>query len=72
MNEEEFAEFWKNFKWPEVKPVYFRLYYNEKGKALFYSQEDLPGKYIDITPEHDSLEAELGLLDPPKPEEDPE
>lgn len=27
---------------------------------------------IDITPEHDSLEAELGLLDPPTPEEDPE
>jgi hypothetical protein len=31
--------------------VFWRLYYNEKGAPLFYSQEDNPGNYIDVTPE---------------------
>jgi len=50
MNEEEFLEFWKNHKWTDPKPVYYRLYYDVNGMPLFYSQEDMPGKYIDITP----------------------
>lgn len=56
MTEEEFLEFWHNFKWPEIKPVYRRLYYNDIGEPLFYSQEDLPGKYIDVTPEQFALQ----------------
>ena len=56
MTEGEFLEFWQNFKWPEVKPVYRRLYYNDAGEPLFYSQEDLPGKYIDVTPQQYALQ----------------
>ena len=45
MNEEEF---WANYKPVEIKPILYRLYYNDQGLPLFYSQEDLPGNYIDI------------------------
>ena len=31
----------------EIVPIY-RLYYNDQGEPLFYSQEDLPGNYIDV------------------------
>ena len=45
MNEEEF---WANYKPVEIKPILYRLYYNDQGLPLFYSQEDLPGKYVDV------------------------
>ena len=55
MNEQEFLNFWKTIEWPEEKTVYYRLYYDDSGQALFYSHEDQPGKYIDITPEQFAL-----------------
>jgi len=55
MNEQEFLEFWKAIEWPEIRPVYLRLYYDDLGLPLFYSHEDQPGKYIDITPEQFAL-----------------
>jgi hypothetical protein len=51
MTEEEFLDFWHNYKWTDAKPVHYRLYHDDAGFPLFYSHEDLPGKYIDITPE---------------------
>lgn len=55
MDEQEFLYFWKNIEWPKEKTIYYRLYYNDLGHALFYSHEDQPGKYIDITPEQFAL-----------------
>jgi len=48
MNEEEFWE-----ALPTTKPtsILYRLYYSNRGTPLFFSQEDLPGNYIDITRE---------------------
>lgn len=56
MTEQEFLEFWNNYKWTDAKPVYYRLYYSDSGEPLFYSHEDLPGKYIDVTPEQFALQ----------------
>ena len=56
MTEDEFLEFWKTFQWPEITPVHYRLYYDDAGLPLFYSQENLPGKYIDVTPTQFALQ----------------
>ena len=55
MNDQEFLEFWQTIEWPKVKTIHYRLYYDDSGKALFYSHEDQPGKYIDVTPEQFAL-----------------
>ena len=56
MNEQEFLDFWKAIEWPEIKTVYLRLYYDNLGRPLFYSHDDLPGKYIEVTPEQFALQ----------------
>ena len=48
MNEQEF---WAALQPASVKPTLYRLYYDDKGAPLFYSQEDLPGNYIDVSRE---------------------
>lgn len=50
-NTQNFLEFWDTYTWPEPKPVFFRLYYDDAGYALCYSMEDLPGCYLEITAE---------------------
>jgi hypothetical protein len=59
MTEDEFLEFWNNYQWTNVKPVHYRLYYDDAGLPLFYSHEELPGKYVDVTPEQFALQDRL-------------
>ena len=57
-DEETTQNFWEVFNnlTPFVMPVILRrLYYDDQGHPLFYSQEDLPGNYIDVTPEQYQL-----------------
>ena len=36
---------------PEPAPIFFRLYYNERGEPVSYSMDHLPGNYIEIDAE---------------------
>ncbi len=46
--------FWKavaEFEPPEIRPIFWRLYYNEKtGEPVEYTMQEREGTYIDITP----------------------
>ena len=51
MSEMTEAEFWAALAPIKLKTVTYRLYHDDYGFPLFYSMEDLPGKYIDIDQE---------------------
>lgn len=44
-------EFYAALQPVENAKILHRLYYDDSGLPLFFSQEDLPGNYIDITRE---------------------
>lgn len=44
-----FWEAWNNFVWPEIKTVSYRLYYHADGSPDFYTMEDLPGQWIEVS-----------------------
>ena len=50
--------FWlalSQFVSPELNPTTYRLYYDELGDPLFYSMEELPGNYVEVTLEMFSI-----------------
>lgn len=53
MNEttQNFLEVFSNLEPWQPPKVFWRLYYDDSGNPLFYTQEEKPGNYIDITPE---------------------
>ena len=50
-NDDIFREFWANYRWPDPKPIFYRLYHDDLGNPVIYTMEDLDGKYIDVTRE---------------------
>jgi len=48
---ENFWKVWNSFQWPEPKPISYRCYYREDGTPDFYTMEDLPGSWIEVSKE---------------------
>lgn len=53
MNEttENFWQVFNNLEPWQPPQVFWRLHYDDTGNPLFYTQEDKPGNYINVTPE---------------------
>ena len=53
MNEttKNFLQAWNQWTQPDVKPIFFRLYYDQQGNPITYSMEELPFDYIELTAE---------------------
>ena len=47
---DNFVQAAEQFTPTEFKQSSHRLYYDDLGDPLFYSMEDLPGNYIEVTP----------------------
>lgn len=52
---ENFWQVWNSLEPWSPPVVFWRLYHDDRGRPLFYSQEDKPGNYIDVTPEQYAL-----------------
>lgn len=47
---DSFLEAWRNLDLKEPPPVVRRLYYDDQGRPIQYSTEDLPGNCIEVDP----------------------
>lgn len=48
---QNFLQVFGNLPEWQLPKVHFRLYHDDQGRPIEYSQEDKPGNYIDISPE---------------------
>jgi len=71
---ENFWEALKNLQWPDAQPIFYRCYYREDGTPDFYTMEDLPGAWIEVSREvylqapsnARVIDGELKILEPQK------
>lgn len=55
------SEFWAALQnMPLPQQPFYRLYYDDHGRGLFYSMEDIPGNYIEIT--HEQYQANNSMV----------
>lgn len=50
MTPEEFWDIWHQSE-PDYRPTQYRLYYNDLGWPIEYTNDAKPGNYINVTPE---------------------
>jgi hypothetical protein len=50
-SEQELLEILQGLTVLPLPPLVYKLYYDDNGKVITYSTEDLPGQYIEITKE---------------------
>lgn len=50
-NTEIFRDFWNTYQWPDPVSTVYRLYHDDQGRPVEYSNQDQPGKYIELTVE---------------------
>lgn len=48
---ENFWQVWRSFKWPDPRPVEYRLYYHKDGTPKMYTMDDEPGDFILVSQE---------------------
>lgn len=48
---DNFWQVWNSFVWPEPKPIEYRCYYLDDGSVDFYTMDDVPGNYTQVTKE---------------------
>lgn len=48
---ENFWQVWNSFVWPDPVPIVYRCYLDDNDAPDFYTMEDLPGRWIEVSRE---------------------